>query len=185
MTGRPFLIASAAVSIYGRAIACTSGSLSSYVGDIRALCSRFRFSILPLKWSFICLSLLRFTENFGSLPASPPLGGNFRRLQSHHVTRTCMVGVREHRSRTILSPTTLLERVWGLHVYLSERGAVVSPQAGTYEYPFLAVGVAPGSLLPCYESAYRWFSGPSQTPKKNLLDHPFRHKHRDALPPTT
>ncbi|KAL0928749.1 hypothetical protein M5K25_000670 [Dendrobium thyrsiflorum] len=126
-----------------------------------------------------------FTENFGSLPASPPLGGNFRRLQSHHVTRTCMVGVRGHRSRTILSPTTLLERVWGLHVYLSERGAVVSPQAGTYEYPFLAVGVTPGSLLPCYESAYRWFSGPSQTPKKKLLDHPFCHKHRDALPPTT
>ncbi|KAL0917500.1 hypothetical protein M5K25_012565 [Dendrobium thyrsiflorum] len=130
-------------------------------------------------------SVVNFSENFGSLPASPPLGENFRRLQSHHVTRTCMVGVRGHRSRTILSPTTLLERVWGLHVYLSERGAVVSPQAGTYEYPFLAVGVAPGSLLPCYESAYRWFSGPSQTPKKNLLDHPFRHKHRDALPPTT
>ncbi|KAL0916071.1 hypothetical protein M5K25_013553 [Dendrobium thyrsiflorum] len=58
-------------------------SLFSFTG-------RFRFSVLPLKWSFICLSLLKFTENFGSLPASPPLGGNFKRLQSHHVTRTCM-----------------------------------------------------------------------------------------------
>ncbi|KAL0912920.1 hypothetical protein M5K25_016341 [Dendrobium thyrsiflorum] len=145
----------------------------------------FEFSACSVQIQVLCTAAQVFTENFGSLPASPPLGGNFRRLQSHHVTRTCMVGVRGHRSRTILSPTTLLERVWGLHVYLSERGAVVSPQAGTYEYPFLAVGVTPGSLLPCYESAYRWFSGPSQTPKKNLLDHPFRHKHRDALPPTT
>ncbi|KAL0917803.1 hypothetical protein M5K25_012895 [Dendrobium thyrsiflorum] len=160
------------------------------IGELWRCHPEGRFTVTEFKFRFISIrfkskSSQQFTENFGSLPASPPLGGNFRRLQSHHVTRTCMVGVRGHRSRTILSPTTLLERVWGLHVYLSERGAVVSPQAGTYEYPFLAVGVTPGSLLPCYESAYRWFSGLSQTPKKKLLDHPFRHKHRDALPPTT
>ncbi|KAL0917914.1 hypothetical protein M5K25_013022 [Dendrobium thyrsiflorum] len=111
-----------------------------------------------------CSSLLQFTENFGSLPASPPLGGNFR---SHSL------------------PTTE-SRVWGLQVYLSERGAVVSPQAGTYEYPFLAVGAAPVSHPTALEkSAYRRFAGPSRMPKKKLLDHPLRHKHRDALPPTT
>ncbi|KAL0917805.1 hypothetical protein M5K25_012897 [Dendrobium thyrsiflorum] len=41
-------------------------------------------------------------------------------------------------------------------VYLSERGAVVSPQASTYEYPFLAIGVAPVSHPTALEkSAYR------------------------------
>ncbi|KAL0910250.1 hypothetical protein M5K25_021213 [Dendrobium thyrsiflorum] len=71
-------------------------------------------------------------------------------------------------------------------VYLSERGAVVSPQAGTYEYPFLVVGAAPVSHPTALEkSAYRRFVGPSRTSKKRLLDHPLRHKHRDALPPTT
>ncbi|KAL0906826.1 hypothetical protein M5K25_025351 [Dendrobium thyrsiflorum] len=76
--------------------------------------------------------------------------------------------------------------VWGLQVYLSERGAVISPQAGTYEYPFLVVGAAPIFHPTALEkSAYRRFAGPSRTPKKRLLDHPFRHKHRDALPPTT
>ncbi|KAL0919666.1 hypothetical protein M5K25_011779 [Dendrobium thyrsiflorum] len=73
-----------------------------------------------------------------------------------------------------------------LKVYLSERGAVVSPQAGTYEYPFLVVGAAPVSHPTALEkSAYRRFAGPSRTSKKRLLDHPLRHKHRDALPPTT
>ncbi|KAL0928488.1 hypothetical protein M5K25_000372 [Dendrobium thyrsiflorum] len=64
-------------------------------------------------------------------------------------------------------------------VYLSERGAVVSPQAGTYEYPFLVVGVALVSHPTALEkSAYRRSASPSRTPKKKLLDHPLRHKHR-------
>ncbi|KAL0918824.1 hypothetical protein M5K25_010865 [Dendrobium thyrsiflorum] len=48
------------------------------------------------------------------------------------------------------------------HVYLSERGAVISPQAGTYEYPFLAVGAAQVSHPTALEkSAYRRMSIPS------------------------
>ncbi|KAL0926593.1 hypothetical protein M5K25_002832 [Dendrobium thyrsiflorum] len=48
------------------------------------------------------------------------------------------------------------------------------------------IGAAPVSHPTALEkSAYRRFAGPSQTPKKRLLDHPLRHKHRDALPPTT
>ncbi|KAL0903405.1 hypothetical protein M5K25_027781 [Dendrobium thyrsiflorum] len=71
-------------------------------------------------------------------------------------------------------------------VYLSERGAVVFPQAGTYEYPFLVVGAAPVPHPTALEmSAYRRSASPSRTPKKRLLDHPLRHKHRDVLPPTT
>ncbi|KAL0904338.1 hypothetical protein M5K25_026430 [Dendrobium thyrsiflorum] len=98
-----------------------------------------------------------------------------------------MVGARGHRGRkSFFIPPRKEIRVWGLQVYLSERGAVVSPQAGTYEYPFLAVGAAPVSHPTALEkSAYRRFAGPSRTPKKRLLDHPLRHKHRDALPSTT
>ncbi|KAL0904263.1 hypothetical protein M5K25_026348 [Dendrobium thyrsiflorum] len=48
------------------------------------------------------------------------------------------------------------------------------------------IGAAPVSHPTALEkSAYRRFAGPSRTSKKRLLDHPFRHKHRDALPPTT
>ncbi|KAL0907753.1 hypothetical protein M5K25_022188 [Dendrobium thyrsiflorum] len=54
------------------------------------------------------------------------------------------------------------------------------------QYPFLAVGAAPVSHPTVLEkSAYRWSASPSRTPKKRLLDHPLRHKHRDALSPTT
>ncbi|KAL0924401.1 hypothetical protein M5K25_005228 [Dendrobium thyrsiflorum] len=43
------------------------------------------------------------------------------------------------------------------------------------------IGAAPVSHPTALEkSAYRRFAGPSR-----LLDHPLRHKHRDALPPTT
>ncbi|KAL0928457.1 hypothetical protein M5K25_000339 [Dendrobium thyrsiflorum] len=49
----------------------------------------------------------------------------------------------------------------------------------------LIVGAASGSLLPCYESAYMWFSGPPQTTKtRNLCDHPPRRRRCLGLPPT-
>ncbi|KAL0921072.1 hypothetical protein M5K25_008104 [Dendrobium thyrsiflorum] len=58
---------SAVISIYRQTIACTSSSLLSYV---QVLCTAAQ---------------VQFTENFGSLPASPPLGGNFR---SHSIPTT-------------------------------------------------------------------------------------------------
>ncbi|KAL0912938.1 hypothetical protein M5K25_016361 [Dendrobium thyrsiflorum] len=116
-------------------------------------------SLLLLTGPLFCLSLLQFIENFGSLPTSPLLGGKFQESSpSHHVNK---------------------------YVYLCERSTVVSPQAGTYEYLFLAVGVAPVSHPTALEkSSYRRSVDPLRTPKKGLLDHPLRHKHRDALPPT-
>ncbi|KAL0920009.1 hypothetical protein M5K25_009109 [Dendrobium thyrsiflorum] len=48
------------------------------------------------------------------------------------------------------------------------------------------VGTAPVSHPTALEkSAYRRSAGPSRKPKKRLLDHPLRQKHRDTLPPTT
>ncbi|KAH0466838.1 hypothetical protein IEQ34_004076 [Dendrobium chrysotoxum] len=65
------------------------------------------------------------------------------------------------KCRELGLPTTLQERV-------CTRAPVVFPYHATracIELTHLAVCLAPGSLLPCYKSAYRWFSGPPQTPK--------------------
>ncbi|KAH0449467.1 hypothetical protein IEQ34_020159 [Dendrobium chrysotoxum] len=79
-----------------------------------------------------------FSENFGSIPAYPPFGGKCREL-----------GL----------PTTLQER------YESTSGFPYHATRACIELTHLVVCLAPGSLLPCYKSAYRWFSGPPQTPK--------------------
>ncbi|PKU86833.1 hypothetical protein MA16_Dca022493 [Dendrobium catenatum] len=95
------------------------------------------------------------------------LGENWRAGPSHHATRACMVGVLRHRSRSNFHPTTLQERVWGLQQYPYENTSS-SPNHATRAcigLTHLAVCFASGSLLPCYKSAYRWFSGPPQTPR--------------------
>ncbi|KAH0470406.1 hypothetical protein IEQ34_000129 [Dendrobium chrysotoxum] len=65
------------------------------------------------------------------------------------------------KCRELGLPTTLQERV-------CTRAPVVFPYHATracIELTHLVVCLAPGSLLPCYKSAYRWFSGPPQTSK--------------------
>ncbi|KAL0923928.1 hypothetical protein M5K25_004716 [Dendrobium thyrsiflorum] len=77
-----------------------------------------------------------------------------------------IVGARGHRGRKSLQSHHVKKYVYGV---MSERSTVVSLQAGTYEYPFLAVSVVPVSHPTALEkSAYRQSAGPSRTPKKGF-----------------
>ncbi|PKU86835.1 hypothetical protein MA16_Dca022495 [Dendrobium catenatum] len=97
----------------------------------------------------------------------PRLGENSGAGPSHHATRACMVGVLRHRGRSNFHPTMLQKRVWGLQQY-PYKNTSSSPHHTTRAcigLTHLAVCFASGSLLPCYKSEYRWFSGPPQTPR--------------------
>ncbi|PKU59389.1 hypothetical protein MA16_Dca012717 [Dendrobium catenatum] len=62
-------------------------------------------------------------------------------------------------------PTTPEKGVYGSSVPVAKK-AVTSPRAGTYEYPGLVVGAAPGSLPTTLEkSVYRRFFGAPRTPR--------------------
>ncbi|KAL0911080.1 hypothetical protein M5K25_019192 [Dendrobium thyrsiflorum] len=80
----------------------------------------------------------------------------------------------------------LLLSLPGAPAELSKSQALAGPESPKTPFSHSPGGAAPVSHPTALEkSAYRRFAGPSRTSKKRLLDHPFRHKHRDALPPTT
>ncbi|KAH0465041.1 hypothetical protein IEQ34_005144 [Dendrobium chrysotoxum] len=93
----------------------------------------------------------------------PRLGEITKKLGlSHHATRACMVGVLRHRAVHLFIPPRY-ESVYGVSKSTRMNNTSGFPHHATRAcigLTHLAVCAAPGSLLPCYESAYRWFSGP-------------------------
>ncbi|KAL0920609.1 hypothetical protein M5K25_009754 [Dendrobium thyrsiflorum] len=60
-------------------------SLLSKLIQIQVPCRLYKFRAFSIQVQVLRTAAQVFTENFGSLPASPPLGGNFR---SHSLPTT-------------------------------------------------------------------------------------------------